>query len=70
MEEFAKQDVNAILVKPENSRDLSEKIYDVLTDSHKRTQIANNAYNAVLKDYTWLAKAKELINIYQVFVDE
>ena len=70
MEEFAKQDVNAILVKPENSRDLSEKIYDMLTDSNKRTQIANNAYNAVLKDYTWLAKAKELINIYQVFVDE
>lgn len=65
MEEFAKDNINALLVEPENEYDLSEKIYTMLTNKEYRENIAQNAYNAVMNDFTWLAKAKELIELYK-----
>lgn len=65
MEEFAKQNQNALLVEPESAEDLSEKIYKLLTDNKLSDEIAQNALETVRKEYTWLSKAKQLIEIYQ-----
>lgn len=65
MEEFAKNDENALLVNPEDALDLSEKMYELFTNQELATKISTNAYNEVMKKYTWLAKAKELIELYK-----
>lgn len=65
MEEFAKDNENALLVNPSDAEDICEKIYMLLTDENLAKRIALNAYTAVKKDYTWLSKAKELLKIYE-----
>lgn len=65
MEEFARQNKNALLVEPESAQDLSEKIYSLLTDTNLASQIAENAFKTVNEEYTWLSKAKQLIQIYK-----
>ncbi len=65
MEEFAKDNENALLVNPKDADDLSEKIFLLLNDEKLKEKIATNAYNHVREKYTWLVKAKELIKIYQ-----
>ena len=65
MAEFAKENKNALLVNPNDEEDLAQKIYLLLTDKKLLNKIANNGYKEVLKDYTWLSKAKELIKIYE-----
>lgn len=65
MEEFAKENENALLVAPSNAEDICEKIYMLLTNENLAKQIASNAYTVVKEDYTWLSKAKELIKIYE-----
>lgn len=65
MEEFAKNDENALLVNPEDENDLCEKIYKLLTDTEYATALAERAYKEVKSNFTWLAKAKELIGIFE-----
>ncbi len=65
MEEFAKDNQNALLVEPQNADDLSEKIYQILLDTELANKIAKNALNIVKKEYTWISKAKQLIEIYK-----
>ena len=65
MEEFAGDDVNALLVNPSDSEDICEKIYMLLTDDALRNKIATNAFNEVRSHYTWLAKTKELLEVYK-----
>lgn len=64
MEEFAKNNQNALLVNPKDSLDLAEKIFQLYTDNKLYTKIQKNAYNEVKTNYVWLEKAKELINLY------
>lgn len=65
MEEFAKNDENALLVNQEDPDDLTEKIYKMLTDKEFSDRIANNAYNTIKEKFTWVAKAKELLKLYE-----
>jgi len=69
MEEFAKNNKNALLVEPKNAIDLSEKIYKLLTDVDLAIAIAKNAFNTVIKEYTWYNKAQQLIEIYNEVKD-
>lgn len=64
MEEFAMNNKNALLVEPRNSKDLSEKMYKMLSDEEFAKNIAKNAFKIVEKKYTWLNKAQEIIDIY------
>lgn len=65
MEEFAGENQNALLVEPENAKDLSEKIYKLLSDKDLVDTIAKNAQKTVKEQYTWITKAKQLIDIYK-----
>ena len=65
MEEFAKNNQNAMLVEPKNITDICEKIYMLLTNKELADQIATNAFKTVKDEYTWLNKAKQLIKIYK-----
>ena len=65
MEEFALDDKNALLVNPDDEKDLAEKIYKMLTDKELSKRIANNAYVAVQEQYTWQAKARQLVDVYK-----
>lgn len=65
MAEFAKDNQNAILVKPCDDIDLSNKIYSLLNNEELINKISNNAYNEVLKNHTWISKAGELIELYR-----
>ena len=67
MEEFARENENALLVEPQSAIDLSEKIYKLLTDEKLAKEIADNAFNTVRKEYTWLSKAERLIELYKEF---
>lgn len=64
MEEFAKDNENALLVEPENEEDLCEKIHMLLTDKELRSKISTNALKTIKEQYSWINKAKELIKIY------
>lgn len=64
MEEFANNNKNALLVEPESAEDLAEKINTLLTDTNFASKLAQNALNTVKEEYTWLSKAKQLIQIY------
>ena len=65
MEEFAKNDENALLANPKDSNDIALKIYNLYTDKDLYEKISNNCYKEVLDKYTWLNKCKEIINIYE-----
>ena len=65
MEEFAKNDENALLANPKDSKDIALKIYNLYTDKDLYEKISNNCYKEVLDKYTWLNKCKEIINIYE-----
>lgn len=67
MEEFAKNNENALLVEPESATDLSDKIYQLLTDKKLASRLRENGLKAVKEQYLWLAKAKQLINLYEEF---
>lgn len=67
MEEFAKNDINALLVNPKDAHDIALKIYNMYTDKNLYDMIADNSYNEVLTNYTWLGKCKEIINLYEDF---
>lgn len=70
MEEFALNNKNAILVEQESAEDICEKIYQLLTNKELANKIANNAYETVKKEYTWMSKAKQLIDIYERVINE
>lgn len=70
MEEFALDNRNAMLVDPESAEDICEKIHEMLTNKELANKIANNAYETVKEEYTWLSKAKRLLNIYEEVINE
>ncbi|MCK9575427.1 MAG: glycosyltransferase family 4 protein [Clostridia bacterium] len=65
MEEFAKDNKNALLVEPENAVDLSNKIYKLLTNIELVNKITENAFNTVKSEYIWSTKAQQLIEFYK-----
>lgn len=65
MEEFAKNDLNALLVNSKDSKDIACKIYNLFSNEKLYDKIVNNAYNEVLDKYTWLGKCKEIIKLYK-----
>lgn len=70
MEEFAKNDENALLVNPRDEVDLCEKIHEMLINEILNKKIANNAFTSVRKDYTWLSKTKQIIEIYKEVIND
>lgn len=67
MEEFAKNDLNALLVNPKDYKDIALKIYNLYTDTDLYNKIADNAYNEVLDKYTWFGKCRDIIKLYEDF---
>ena len=68
MEEFAKNDENALLVNPKDSKDIALKIYNLYNDKSLYEKISNNSYNEVIKKYTWLNKCREIISVYESII--
>lgn len=67
MQEFALDNKNAYLVNPQDANDLAEKIYMLLNNQELLHTIGENAYNEVMKKYTWESKSEELIKYYEEF---
>jgi glycosyltransferase involved in cell wall biosynthesis len=42
-----------ILAEPMNNRELANKILQLLHDKQRRAELGNNAYQEVIKKYTW-----------------
>ena len=64
MEEFAKNDENALLVNSCDAEDLCKKIYLLIMNKNLYEKISKNALNEVKSKYSWINKAKELIHLY------
>lgn len=68
MEEFAQDNKNALLVEPQNARDLAKKINYLMLNESVRKKIAENANKEIKENYTWSNKAKQLIEMYNSII--
>lgn len=61
--ELVKDDINGYLCKPENPKDLAQKIDKLLDSDYKK--MGHNAYEIVKKDFDWNTIAKKVILEYK-----
>ena len=62
--ELFKNYKNGVLIEPQNSEELSEKIIFLLNNPVKSKEIANNAFDDV-KKYDWSNIGKKYVNLYE-----
>lgn len=68
MSEFIEDRYNGILVKKEDSRDISMAILELL-NNQKYKEIGNNAIKTVQERWLWKSQAKKLSEFYQSILD-
>jgi len=61
---------NAILAKPENVPDLSDKIRILLSDENLRSRMGRNAYDYALKNHSWDLLVEKYMKIYEKTMTE
>lgn len=53
---------NGLFFEPSNSDDLSKKIEILMSDPKLREKLSRNAYNLLIKNYTWDKRAEMILN--------
>ena len=61
---YAKDDDTALLVKPQNSQDMAEKLLMLLKDDEKRIVLANKG-NTFVKQFNWDRACKEMFSVFE-----
>lgn len=62
-----KNDYNGIIVKPKDSKALSDAIFDILSNPLKKEIFGSNSKKIVDKYFRWDVIVKDVVNIYQLF---
>lgn len=62
--EIIDNNIDGILIKPNNQQELTNKLIDLLNDSNKRSQIGRNARKKVIAKFDWNIVAKRTKKIY------
>jgi spore coat protein SA len=70
MPEFIEHDVNGLLVKPHNPKELGNSIERLLEDSQLRKCLGKNARTKINRHWTWEKRAKELVKVYEECVKD
>jgi len=65
--EIVKENNTGLLVAPQNSTKLAEAIITLLKDEELRKKMGENGRNLVVKNYSWNASVKKIINIFEDF---
>jgi glycosyltransferase involved in cell wall biosynthesis len=64
--ELVTNNKTGILVKPNDPEDLLDKINYLLNDGELRKTLANNAYDFVLKNFSWEFLIGKYIKLYEL----
>ncbi|MEO0144372.1 MAG: glycosyltransferase family 4 protein [candidate division WOR-3 bacterium] len=62
-------EVNGILFENENYKDLASKIIMLLRNKNLANRLVENAYDIVIKKYSWEAVSKEIENYYYELIE-
>jgi len=63
--ELVTNDVNGILIKPEDSNALADAINDLLFMKEKQSRLAEAAYDHVMKNWTWDVLLPKYVEFYE-----
>lgn len=58
-----------LLFKPRNPLDLKEKVLKIYKSKDLATTLTNNAYNKVIKDYSWKNIANKIADVYKSLLE-
>lgn len=62
--EIIHQEVTAALVPPQDYKSMGDKVCELLKDTEKRLELANNAKSLVYREYGWNTKIKDIETYY------
>ncbi|WP_421381508.1 glycosyltransferase [Bacillus salacetis] len=65
IEDIVEHGKTGFMVNPHSPDEIVQVCEELLTDDDYRAEVGNEAYNVVLKRFTWEIAAKEIVTVYQ-----
>lgn len=59
---------NALLINPQNSKEIYESLLEILSDKYLRAKLIFNSRKSIINKYDWNFIAKEVVDLYKILL--